>query len=361
MKDVRAPKIGYSSEAKKDYRKQVWDSILESVGGGGNILILPSKDGEEIDYLISLGFPQSRIVCIDENPALIATAPWRKKYKSIRAYGCKVSQAGARLRKAKITIQAANIDLCNNFSEELVHEVSTFLATAPIDNEFCFSVTVSKGRESSAVNYLMNMLMQSGKWQTSEYNSLSEKRIACLMRIASSHIPINSIVKIAGEGSYIHHKTPMAWASFLIINTSESSLIKQMYEKARFERKLHLSSQFNFCNGEYLAASECDNWFRLVSNSSLSDIKKHYKILYGFINRVLSGEEDYAYMYAKLSIKEHEEIVDMYENIMSGAIDYDSGLCNINRTLEGFGRDYKNTEGSKRDIELYELIKYKFG
>ena len=349
----RAPKIGYSSEAKQEYRKQVWDAIISQVGTCGNFLILPSKDGEEIDYLIERGIPQSRIICIDENPALIASAPWRKKYKSIKAYGVKASNVAARLEKAKVgSISAANLDLCNNFSEELVNEVFKFLSTVPLSAEFSFSVTVSKGREQSATNYLMNLLMQTNSWSQSDYTKLKEKRISCLMRIVTSRLPRHWMFGLVAEGSYIHHKTPMAWSVFSIKDTKRHPKVAEMIEKAKFEWQL-------WCRCKFYLEANIEYSYRLknlIESGSEKEIKEIYPDVCKSVSKYLSTDWEIETAKARMIVNEHKEIEAMYVDFCKNSLDWDCRFCPILYELGMAGVDNKDISRLSSDLEWFFLL-----
>lgn len=239
-KEKAGASVSYDSEAKQRYRKEVWDALLEGeVSGGGVALIMPSKSGAELEYLIEKRhFPQSRIICIDDNPAIIASAKWRKKYKSVRAYGISVANIGKKLRQLGVEISYANLDMCNNFSESLVGEVRSFLSECPKAPYFNFAVTVSKGREQSVTNYLMNVIVGDTGFLSSGYEEIEEKRIACLMRLVWPEHSTDNILKRLKSGKYINNKTPMAWASFKIENIGRHPLMEKAMDEADFQRHL---------------------------------------------------------------------------------------------------------------------------
>lgn len=353
----RSPKIGYSSEAKEEYRKSVWDAIISQVGTGGNFLILPSKDGEEIDHLIERGIPQSRIICIDENPALIASAPWRKKYKSIKAYGVKASGVAARLERAKVKlISAANLDLCNNFSEELVNEVFGFLSTTPLDPNFCFSITVSKGREQSATNYLMNLLMQENNWKRSDYAKLQEKRIACLMRIVTPQLPCHWMFSLVAEGSYIHHKTPMAWSVFSIKDTKRHPKVAEMIEKAKFERSL-----LERCNMRIdMRVPHSYMLNQLIDGKNIKGIKKRYPYLYDSILDFLSSDWEIEIAKARMVVNEHNEIEAMYEEFRKNSLDWENRFCTVLQQLALVGVSLDCINRLESDLKWFFRMKPMF-
>jgi len=213
--NYRGPSSGYSSGAKAQYRSDVWESFtdfakatIRSVSDAYAI-ILPSKDGEEIEVAIQYGVPEEKIICVDENPALIAASQWRKKFPRCKYYGCKISQLPEKLEEDGRRVAIANLDLCNNFSEDLLDEIQSFFKT-PRYEGFNVSITVSKGRENKAVTALLGMVAGS--------LPLQEKRLSALVR---GSFPNSREMMLTGEGTYTHNRTPMAWASFSAIPKKE--------------------------------------------------------------------------------------------------------------------------------------------
>lgn len=162
--DRKAPKKGYDNEIKMEYRHKVWKYLskkcLPTLRENDNckVLLLPSKEGIEIDVALSYGIRESDIIAIDENPAVIAVSKWRKKYPNIAYFGCKVSKVGSRIREKGWYLAGANLDFCNTFSEELINEINCFFKHTNITNNFSFCVTMGKGRESKALYLLLQHL-----------------------------------------------------------------------------------------------------------------------------------------------------------------------------------------------------------
>lgn len=359
--EVRQPKIGYNSEEKQSYRKEVWDALLSMPRSkDGKILILPSSGGEEIDYIISRGVKQSEIICIDENPAVIASAAWRKKYKSIRVYGCKVSSVAGRLIKDGFTLDIANLDLCNNFSEELVTEVMSFLRDAPLcENDFSFSVTVSKGREQSVTNYLMNILMTESSWKKSDFTKMKEKRIACLMRICFEVIPKSKILRLLKEGSYTHHKTPMAFAVFSINDQIKSALCQGVFEKVNFERLLYKRC---FIEKIAITLKSANRYYRNVINNSnsIAEISDSNEEIKNTCNDICTGNYDKCASAARLIIEEHNSIENDVMSFLDGAIDCEyRGAGTMHYWLHLNGLSFHQITDIEHSLNLYDCIKSK--
>jgi hypothetical protein len=348
-KERRAPDSGYESEAKKEYRKEVWDAILKD-GVHGKILVLPSKEGYELDHLIlDRKIPQSQIIAIDENPALIASAPWRKKYKSVKCYGCKVSEVHKRLKG--VTIGAANLDLCNNFSEELVSEVATFLQNAPLnESDFVFSVTVSKGREQTVTNYLLNYIMDSDR---NKRLSVEEKRIACLMKVAipDGIYPWYAIGTVA-QGKYINNKTPMAWAVVRFSRYEDSALFKPLYKAVEIEAQLfgcfakHLTDEYNRISPDYKTALMLGRLDGKITKAS-------YPELYDVAKEAKEGRLDLALSFLKCLEAERKLNQSMYSEVCEKYEIKNGGISRWCSTNGGISEDlFCSAMWDKKFIEL---------
>jgi hypothetical protein len=215
----RGPLAGYKSDAKQEYREQVWSAIAPKIkdmfvlDSRAHVLMLPSKGGEEIEVAINHGIPEDRIIAVDENPALIATAAWRKNRPLVKCYGSSLSRAAQRIKEDGFVLIAANLDLCNNFSEDLVSEVSNFFSNGSRFDHFCFSLTVMKGRENKATSLMLNHIF---KGSSRGLKKVDDKRIRALCAVMEDNtsFPLSQLSCIESQGSYLHSKTPMAWCVF---------------------------------------------------------------------------------------------------------------------------------------------------
>lgn len=204
----RGPICGYASDAKQTYRDSVWEILsahaAEAIRDDERLfaLLLPSSNGTEIQTAINHGIPEHKIIAVDENPAIIAASKWRKQYPAVKFYGCKVSQLAPKLAHDKRVIAAANLDLCNNFSDELLDEFSS-VKDFPRWGGMVFALTIAKGREGKALTWL---LKKSGN----DIPILDEPRMACVMSCFAD-LPCLTLL---GQGKYINNRYPMAWAAF---------------------------------------------------------------------------------------------------------------------------------------------------
>ncbi|WP_300396394.1 hypothetical protein [Henriciella sp.] len=201
----RAPKTGYTSPEKADYRERVWSAIGNEAGvfltdPRAMWLLLPSREGAEIEVAIRHGIPEDRIIAIDENPALIAVSHWRKRWPRVKYFGCPARDVGKKIADRGWVLAGANLDLCYNFSESLINEVNAFLATTPRFHNFCIAVTIMKGREGSALARFVNET-------TSE--AFSESRMAALFDQSAL---CSSPWSVLDQGKYRASKTAAIWA-----------------------------------------------------------------------------------------------------------------------------------------------------
>lgn len=203
--DVSAPKGGYATDAKQKYREDVWSCLFPAWDlwrhdDRAHVLVLPSREGLEIDHLVSLGIPQCRIVAIDRSAAVIATSHWRKKFPDVKFFTTSIGDAWIKIEKAGIVIAAANLDFCSNFCDGLIQEYSSFANKCPRFEGTRIAATVAKGREGKA---LVSMLKKFAP-HLSQYN---EPRCAALMSCSG----LDGEHMLWGQGDYISGKTPMSW------------------------------------------------------------------------------------------------------------------------------------------------------
>jgi hypothetical protein len=199
-----APKGGYQNEQKAAYRAQVWEHLKAAKDyiqhDFDRVLIMPSSEGLEIDVALAHGIPPEHLLCVDRSAAVIATSKWRKKYPDIDFMACEISVAPCKAEQRGWRICAANLDLCGNFSEDMINTVADFWNGVRGAGPFLMGLTVAKGREGRATDLLL-----------SHFNRqiFNEKRIGALTGIAGL-----DVTKIHDEGSYVGGKQPMAWAVF---------------------------------------------------------------------------------------------------------------------------------------------------
>lgn len=255
MTDVRAPTGGYVSDSKAHYREAVWDALAPIAkpfleDARAYCLLMPSREGLEIDVAVARGIPPERIVCVDQSAAVIATSLWRKRWPQCRFFASKISEVGEKLRKAGMFIAAANLDLCGNFSDETLAEIDGFLKSADRFNGFGLALTVMKGREGSVTARLLERYGA---------DHFEEKRIAgvfaetCMAGMSWS---------VRAQGQYRGGKMPVAWVAMqhasalpvedmaeLVSMSSEiASLDKQAINIWRAKGRPSLQDYKKFCD-----------------------------------------------------------------------------------------------------------------
>ena len=221
MAAFRGPRNGYKSTEKEKYREAVWSSFpkyaksLCNTRSDAYALILPSSGGEEIETAIRHGIPENKIICVDENPAIIAASKWRKRHPKCKYYGCKISDVASKLEKDGRILAVANLDFCCNFSAELLTELRQFMYFAPMYENSAFAVTIARGRENKATNTLLDMVNPNEYGRV--YKKIEEKRARCLC----IHLFHNNDGhwRLTGHGLYTHNRHPMVWVSVALADS----------------------------------------------------------------------------------------------------------------------------------------------
>lgn len=155
---VRGPKDEYSSEEKQQYRETTWHCLSENLSSNAKVLFFPSKHGYDIPIALKFGFKEENLIACDENPAIIASGSWRKKYPRIRCYGNDLVRTIERLDKENIMLDAVVGDFCSNLCDMVFNSLSKLLTTPILNDPFVLGITLLKGRESSAIAALARML-----------------------------------------------------------------------------------------------------------------------------------------------------------------------------------------------------------
>lgn len=202
--DRRAPKAGYNTDPKAQYRESVWDhlQVAKTLATSKNdkILIMPSREGLEIDVAIKHGIKPENILCIDQSAALIANSPWRRVHPKIAFMACDVAETPERAAKKGWRIVSANLDLCGNFSEAMVQTVKRFWDGVKHLPQFYLGLTVAKGREGSAIAYLLN---QQGAGQ------FGDPRLSAMLQAAQ--VTASPRLECIATDTYTSGRVPMAW------------------------------------------------------------------------------------------------------------------------------------------------------
>lgn len=205
---VSSPSLGYDTPKKQSYRNDVWKCLIHAWNDlrhddRSHVLVMPSREGLEIEHVLSLGIPEDRIIAIDKSAAVIATSLWRKKFPKVKFFASTVGDCYKKINKKGWIIAAANLDFCTNFSESLVSEFKSFTSNISRLPRSRIAVSVSKGREGTALVLMLKTFAKDVYYGV----DIQEPRIACLFSLCAMKDAL-----LLGQGSYISGKMPMAWA-----------------------------------------------------------------------------------------------------------------------------------------------------
>jgi len=211
MPTRRRPKKGYDFLEKQKYRQKIWNIFSQQMTPeSATIIMLPSKNGKEIDIAIENGFKEENIIAIDDDKAMLMWAPWRGKYPKIRIYADSILRASKKLQKDKVIIHAINLDLCGNLSARTFEQVSGFIKNITVYNNPIIAITMFKGREKHAVNCMAKIIVKKFK---NDLKGIS-KRLGVLLLIVKDKVPkISNITQIA-KGEYPNGVNTMDWGIF---------------------------------------------------------------------------------------------------------------------------------------------------
>lgn len=164
MATRRGPKDGYGFGRKRDYRRKIWATFRAGlkrnkiVVADAHALLMPSIEGDEIEVALNAGFREQNLHVVDDNPAIVATL--RRKYRRIHTYGVDVVRAAQRIRDGGITLAVANLDLCGQLSNPLLHAVTGLVGAEVLAPIAYIAITQLRGRESKQALWLAKYLKE---------------------------------------------------------------------------------------------------------------------------------------------------------------------------------------------------------
>ena len=241
LDDVRSPRLGYDNPEKQKYRECVWEHLLTGWDvakhdSRSHVMIMPSKEGCEIEYILKLGIPEDRIIAIDKSAAVIATSKWRKRFPSVKFFAVSVGEAAKKIRAKGYVLAAANLDYCTNFSLDFVDQTKSFINSAPKFSSFRFAVTVAKGREGAALTLMLK------RFAKGHSDKFKEPRLSAMF--ALTDITGYGLCK---EGMYTSGRNPMAWGVFKLLKCE----IDEMKNAHVSELKSSLAEVASACVSSY--------------------------------------------------------------------------------------------------------------
>ena len=213
----KAPKQGYDYPLKAQYRADVWSAIATQLGPKkvpiAKVAILPSSEGLEIPLLLQLGFREENIYAIDSNPAILASARWRKQFPAVHVYGSAVEVALDRIRREGVVLDAANLDLCGGFTTPMIKAIGAALSVNVFQPLAVVALTMLKGREDPAVIAALRLFIGES---TAETHSLRLDGMICHIRNTS---PLRWIAPLAG-GQYKSGTQIMEWTCLAFVSNA---------------------------------------------------------------------------------------------------------------------------------------------
>jgi hypothetical protein len=152
MTSVRGPSVGYGTDIKEEWRDWVYCRVGGYAPGAdtastGNVLLMPSLEGHEIEHLLRRGFSQDQLYIVDESPAVVATL--KRRFHGVHTFGVQVHRACEIIAKSGVNLLAANIDYCSKVSAPVMRSVAMACESGALDGAHLF-VNVLRGREDAA-------------------------------------------------------------------------------------------------------------------------------------------------------------------------------------------------------------------
>lgn len=214
----RGPASDYLTDEKQKYRDAVWRTFADLVGPrllpNAVGLLMPSTSGAEIATALRHGFVEKNLIAVDDNPAIIATAKWRKRYPKVRCYGSEVGRALERIAEDGIAVDVANLDYCGNFSTPTVESVQRVARSTAFQPTAALALTVLRGREDTATVTALRMLQQAKGWEAWD----CDMRLDALFHEAGFH------QRLVRHGEYKSQTQRMAWAIAARYNVDTEAL-----------------------------------------------------------------------------------------------------------------------------------------
>lgn len=159
MRGRRGPKIGYDHGIKRQYRREVWATFKRYCPvpmADAKVLLMPSREGDEIHVALSSGIRLQNVTICDHNPAIVATLKRELKkrdprYARMTSWGMKVER-GLLERTVGFDFHLINLDLCGRGDGVVAAGIAALYALAP---HGLMALTWSKGRDAELTKRLI--------------------------------------------------------------------------------------------------------------------------------------------------------------------------------------------------------------
>ena len=149
------PRGGYTSGAKRQYRRDVWAFIDRCLAGrvgvkDRKVLILESTLGREVEELLRRGYASGNIYVVNESPAVVATVQRQfagdpRMSGPLRTCGSDVASAVSKYLAEGVKFDAINLDLTSCLNTNTLRTIS--LSAASMRDGGAFVVAFQRGRE----------------------------------------------------------------------------------------------------------------------------------------------------------------------------------------------------------------------
>lgn len=145
----RAPEGGYDFGNKRQYRRNVWNTLAGFCDPPrySRALLMPSSEGDEVEVALSKGFRLDNLHLVDDNPAIAAHL--KRRFPLATTYGVRVGRAAERMAKRGITLDAANLDLCACLNERMLTEECRRFTASGVMERGLIALTLLRGREKA--------------------------------------------------------------------------------------------------------------------------------------------------------------------------------------------------------------------
>lgn len=178
--DRSAPAVGYKSNRKNLWRRQVWNVVTrEAEVKKWSALLMPSIEGHEIDIATEKGFKQSQLHVVDRNPAIMAHI--KRRYPRVTTYGVTVGRACERIAKQGIKLSFANLDFCGCLGKPLISEMDIVRRSGALKDTAMVGVTMLRGRETARTLRMLRLtapaLRERGGWQSEHWAQADQEKL----------------------------------------------------------------------------------------------------------------------------------------------------------------------------------------
>lgn len=155
MMNRSAPADGYDTSPKRMYRRRCWNALTESMHDKPNAqaLLMPSIEGDEVDVALSKGLREENLHLVDRNPAIVAHL--KRRFPRAHTYGVELRRALARIRRAGVSLNIANIDGCSPVHLNVVGTCTIATANGVFAPKARVAISLLRGRECGLLQQLV--------------------------------------------------------------------------------------------------------------------------------------------------------------------------------------------------------------